>query len=156
MGQDCYIINTVLCMYNIIRIPTKCVLVKWFSYIIISYTFWLLMQPFIVRHTGYNYWSDISVLLFCNYLITHCKSCTHVYSCHYRMVHYCMKHMWVYHPFSYDTLILTPYLMYFKQCFYNSHFVSWIGSVILIIVSLFNFYPLYCLPGDGCMIGQNM
>jgi hypothetical protein len=91
MGQGCYVMNTVLCMYNIVWIPTKCILVKWFSYIITSYTFWLLMQPSLVRHTEDNYWSGISVLLFCNYLITHCKSCAHVYSCHYRMVHYCMK-----------------------------------------------------------------
>jgi len=146
------------CVYvhNIIKKLTKCVLVKLFLYIITPYTFWLLMRLSIVRHKEDNYWSDISVLLFCNYLIQHCKFCTHVYSCHCRMVHYCMKHMYVYHPFNYDTCLLTPYLMYFKLWFYQSHFISWIGSVILIIVSSFNFYPFYCLPGDGCAIGQNM
>jgi hypothetical protein len=79
------------------------------------------------------------------------RVCVHAHIC--ECVHACVR---VRHPFSYDTRVLTPYLMYFMLCFYHSHFISWIGSVILIIVSSFSFYPLYCLPGDGCVIGQNM
>lgn len=49
MGQDCYVINTVLCVYNTVLIPTKCLLVKWFLYVITSYMFWLPMHPSLGR-----------------------------------------------------------------------------------------------------------
>jgi hypothetical protein len=36
-------------MYNTVLIPTKCLVVKWFLYVVTSYMFWLLVHPSLGR-----------------------------------------------------------------------------------------------------------